>query len=668
MTSSTPTVLIDRPGVAGTPRPLGATRVFKLILISTVMLAASTNACGADAPPHSVARQWNEALLEAIRNDFARPIVHARNLFHGSAAMWDGWAAFDANADPVFHRESMDTSNPQAAREEAISYASFRLLSHRFAASPGNDPGDPGNPENTLNRFRTLMNELGYDPNFNDASANTPAGLGIRIANTLIAHGLQDGANETNGYTNTVYAPTNGPLDLDESGNPGMIAPSRWQPLQRDEGFVDQSGNEVGQAQTFLGAEWGQVTPFALSATDLALYPDGASGYDWRVYLDPGVPPQLGGAEDARFKQDMAEVIALSSELDPTRAPGNGWIDISPASLGNNSLGNNDGNGYAVNPHTGQPYVPQMVLLGDYSRVISEYWADGPASETPPGHWFTIINQFVHDAADNNRRLGGTGDPLPPLEWDVKSYLALGGAVHDAAITSWGIKGYHDGVRPISAIRHMAELGQSSEPLGPAYHPDGLPLTPDLIEVITVESAAGKHVHLSDHVGEIAILAWQGHGHDTETEISGVGWILAKDWWPYQQQGFVTPPFAGYVSGHSTFSRAAAAVLTQLTGDAYFPGGLAEFCVGADEFLEFERGPSMNLCLQWARYFDASDQSGLSRIYGGIHPAYDDLPGRIIGQTMGEDAWARANQYFNGAVSRIFRDSFTQAADRRRAP
>ena len=40
----------------------------------------------------SVARQWNELLLESIRNDFARPTVHARNLFHTSAAMWDAWS------------------------------------------------------------------------------------------------------------------------------------------------------------------------------------------------------------------------------------------------------------------------------------------------------------------------------------------------------------------------------------------------------------------------------------------------------------------------------------------------------------------------------------------------------------------------------------------------
>ena len=39
----------------------------------------------------------------------------------------------------------------------------------------------------------------------------------------------------------------------------------------------------------------------------------------------------------------------------------------------------------------------------------------------------------------------------------------------------------------------------------------------------------------------------------------------------------MTPPFAAYLSGHSTFSAAGAEVLTQFTGDAYFPGGLGTF-------------------------------------------------------------------------------------------
>ncbi|TNF31616.1 MAG: hypothetical protein EP314_00730, partial [Bacteroidetes bacterium] len=51
------------------------------------------------AQQHSVARRWNEVLLEAIRNDYARPTIHARNLFHTSVALYDGWAVFDPVAE-----------------------------------------------------------------------------------------------------------------------------------------------------------------------------------------------------------------------------------------------------------------------------------------------------------------------------------------------------------------------------------------------------------------------------------------------------------------------------------------------------------------------------------------------------------------------------------------
>ena len=47
----------------------------------------------------SVARRWDEALLDAIRRALPNPPVHARNLFHTSVAMWDAWAAYDPTAN-----------------------------------------------------------------------------------------------------------------------------------------------------------------------------------------------------------------------------------------------------------------------------------------------------------------------------------------------------------------------------------------------------------------------------------------------------------------------------------------------------------------------------------------------------------------------------------------
>ena len=73
--------------------------------------------------------------------------------------------------------------------------------------------------------------------------------------------------------------------------------------------------------------------------------------------------------------------------------------------------------------------------------------------------------------------------------------------------------------------------------------------------------------------GEIAVRSWLGAPADPVNAYRGVGWILASDWLPYQRPSFVTPPFPGFISGHSTFSRAAAEVMTAITGSRFFPGG-----------------------------------------------------------------------------------------------
>ncbi|MCY3884025.1 MAG: vanadium-dependent haloperoxidase, partial [Gammaproteobacteria bacterium] len=286
---------------------------------------------------------------------------------------------------------------------------------------------------------------------------------------------------------------------------------------------------------------------------------------------------------------------------------------------------------------------------GDYTRVLAEFWADGPDSETPPGHWFTILNT-VNDHPDLDRRLSGIGPVLDNLEWDIKAYFALGGTMHDVAIVAWGLKGWYDYIRPVSAIRAMADLGQSSNPNGSNYDAGGIPLIEDLIETVTEDDdLAGDD---NEHVDKIKLMAWRGPDYidDPVEDVAGVGWILAENWWPYQRPTFVTPPFAGFVSGHSTYSRAAAEVLTAFTGSEYFPGGMSEFKITANEFLVFEKGPTVDMTLQWAKYYDASDQCSLSRIWGGIHPPADDIPGRLIGIIVGKQAFDHAVQYFDGEV------------------
>ena len=152
---------------------------------------------------YSVGRQWNEELLGAIRADLARPTIHARNLFHTAAAMWDAWAAYDGSASPYLFNASATASIPGDARNEAISYAAYRLLSWRFANSPG--------AASSLQSFDDRMVALGYDLNFTAIDGNSPAALGNRIAAAYISLGLNDGANEAGGYDNFFYLPVNPP-------------------------------------------------------------------------------------------------------------------------------------------------------------------------------------------------------------------------------------------------------------------------------------------------------------------------------------------------------------------------------------------------------------------------------------------------------------------------
>jgi hypothetical protein len=568
---------------------------------------------------------WDEALLDAIRRDVPAPTVHARNLFHTSAAMWDAWAAYDPDADGYFVHEKLEADDVRAARESAISYAAYRILLWRYSRAAG--------LQETFDELVDTMRSLCYRIDYVSTEGDSPAALGNRIAAAAIAYGERDGSLEQQRYVDTDYRPVNAPLVVAEPGAE-MTDPNRWQPLALAQ-IVAQNGLPIpGNVQRFVGPHWGHVKGFALPPSD-----DGTP-------IDPGPPPRLGET-DAAFERAAVEVIRDSSYLDPSDGV---QIDIGPGALGDNTLGTNDGDGHDLNPATGEPYDPDMVLRGDYARALAQFWADGPASETPPGHWNTVAND-VSDTPGFRFRIGGTGPEVDRLEWDVKLYFALNGAVHDAAVAAWGLKGSYDSVRPISMIRYMAGLGQSSDPDEPSYDPQGLPLVPDLVEVVTERSSApgARHEHLADHVGEIAIRAWRGNPEDPTTEAAGVGWILATEWVPFQLSTFVTPAFAGYVSGHSTFSRAAAEVMTAITGTPYFPGGLFRSTVPADS-LQVELGPSRDLVLEWATYYDAADQAGVSRLYGGIHIAADDFGGRRIGSRCGKEAWTLARRYFDGSA------------------
>jgi len=144
-------------------------------------------------PDWSVARRWDEATLDAIRRALPNPPLHARNLFHTSAAVWDAWAAYEPTASGYFLKEKHTASDVAAAREEAMSYAAYRVLTERYMKATGGS--------DSLSEFDDVMDSLCYPLTVTTTEGDSPAAVGNRIAAAVIAFGLTDGSNETLGYT-----------------------------------------------------------------------------------------------------------------------------------------------------------------------------------------------------------------------------------------------------------------------------------------------------------------------------------------------------------------------------------------------------------------------------------------------------------------------------------
>ncbi len=101
-----------------------------LLILTATLFGGPPSAAG-----QSVAREWNEEILAAIRIDRPNPPVHARNLFHLAGAMYDAWAAYDDVAAGYLHHERAEAADADAARHEAISYAAYRVLRSRYQTS-----------------------------------------------------------------------------------------------------------------------------------------------------------------------------------------------------------------------------------------------------------------------------------------------------------------------------------------------------------------------------------------------------------------------------------------------------------------------------------------------------------------------------------------------------
>ncbi len=281
------------------------------VITAVVLVVGAVPACSSDDSPayavedceredfdgRSVARVWDETLLQLIREVVPAPTVHARNLFHTSAAMWDAWAAYDPDADGYFVTEKLNADDVTAARETAISYAAYRLLLWRYATV--------SDLEAAPDELDAVMASLCYRTDYESTDGDDPAALGNRIAEAVIAYGSTDGALEDDRYVDSSYRPANDPMIVADPGTV-MRDPNAWQPLSL--GLqLSQNGLPIpGNVQTFIGPQWGSVTPFALTPS-----PTGTP-------IDPGPPPRLGDpATDAEFKQAALDVLRYSSQLDP---------------------------------------------------------------------------------------------------------------------------------------------------------------------------------------------------------------------------------------------------------------------------------------------------------------------------------------------------------------
>jgi hypothetical protein len=378
------------------------------------------------APNDDVVLKWDEQTLAAVRATKPAPTVVARALAVVHTAMYDAWAAYDAKA--VGTRQGGTLRRPKAERtpnykSKAISYAAYRVLLDLFPSRSSDIVG--------------FMTALGYDANDTSTNTTTPQGIGNVTAQAVLDFRHHDSANQLgdlNGgapYSDyTGYTPVNTWDQVNDLYH--------WQPLcvpTPPPGATSCAGT----VQTFATPQWGQVTPFALSAPDQF------------------GPPLM----------DRAKLPAEAQQLVDTQAN-----------------------------------------LTDLEKTIAYYWADGPSSELPPGHWAMFAqaaSRVVHLSLDTN----------------AKGFFALGNALLDASIATWHAKRAQDTVRPITYIR---------------------------------QTYAGQ-----------PIRGWGGPGMGTVDE-DGAAWI------PYQEPTVVTPPFAEYTSGHSAFSGAASQVFNDFAGTTSFFG------------------------------------------------------------------------------------------------
>ena len=133
------------------------------------------------------------------------------------------------------------------------------------------------------------------------------------------------------------------------------------------------------------------------------------------------------------------------------------------------------------------------------------------------------------------------------------------------------------------------------------------------------------------------------------TSISGSLWV------PYQETNFVTPPFADFPSGHSTFSQSFANVMSAWFGNTIptndivmsdlnllspmfsgtYVNKLTNITVPArSSKIQTSVVPATDINLTWATWQDIADSAGVSRQYGGIHCVSAHSGGQSVANSL----------------------------------
>ena len=330
----------------------------------------------------------------------------------------------------------------------------------------------------------------------------------------------------------------------------------------------------------------------------------------------------------ARARAVGAGDEGLDRRGDPRRRPrldrtDPATIDISPGAYGHNSLGANDGKGWAKNPVTGQPYAPQVVplcrLRARHGRVLGRRPEVGDAAralERHRQHRRRLARLRAQALRQGSRArsalLGRARLPGPQRRRARRGDRGVG---HQAA--------HHDGAPHLA---HPLDGGQGAvvrPSAAPPTIPMGLPLVPGLIEVITKESSAPgqRHAALSAFVGQIAVRDWLGEpGDRAHAGLGGVGWVRAVDWITYQRRTFVTPAFPGVHLRSQHLQPRGRRGAREPHRQPVLPRRLRRVRrAEGRRSSRSRRGRRAEVRLQWASYYDASDEAGQSRIWGGIH-------------------------------------------------